>query len=73
MATNSLPDTAMGTGNDDGRPGERLGGGPLDDQEHALLDKLRHDDRKPVVTKAEEDTRAMWEAVEDDSVVLGED
>jgi hypothetical protein len=63
----------MGTGNDDGRPGERLGGGTLDDQEHALLDELRHDEREPVVTKAEEDSRAMWEAVDNDSVVLGED
>jgi hypothetical protein len=68
-----LPDTALATGNDDGEPGEQLGGGTLDPEEQAVLDDLRRGGGQEVVTEAEEDTRAMQDAVEDDSVVRGED
>ena len=64
-----LPDTAMATGNDDGEPGEQLGG-PLDEQEQAMLAGLTapHDD-PVVVHDAVEDSPAYARAVEDDSVV----
>ena len=67
------PDTALATGNDDGRPGEPLGAGTLDPEERAVLADLQNPDGEDVVTEAEEDTQAMQAAVEDDSVVRGED
>jgi hypothetical protein len=67
-----LPDTALATGNDDGSPGEPLGG-PLDPEERAVLDDLRRSGGEDVVTDAEEDSQAMVDAVEDDSVVRRED
>jgi hypothetical protein len=69
----SPPDTALATGNDDGRPGDRLGDGTLDPDEQAVLDHLRHGGGNRVVTTATEDSRAMEDAVENDSIVLGED
>jgi hypothetical protein len=68
-----LPDTALATGNDDGSPGEPLGDGSLDPEERAVLDDLRHGDGEDVVTDAEEDSQAMVDAVEDDTVARGED
>jgi hypothetical protein len=63
----STPDTAMATGNDDATPGE-LRRGPLDPEERAVLADLRSGGEQ-VVTEAEEDSSAMAEAVENDSVV----
>jgi hypothetical protein len=63
----------MATGNDDGRPGEQPRGGPLDPDEQALLDGLRHNGGEQVVTAAAEDSAAMADAVDDDSVVRGTD
>jgi hypothetical protein len=71
--SDGLPDTALATGNDDGLPGDRLGDGTLDPDERALLDHLRHGGGGRVVTTAAEDSRAMEDAVENDSIVLGED
>jgi hypothetical protein len=68
-----VPDTALATGNDDGEPGAPLGAGTLDPEERAVLADLRRDDGDDVVTEAEEDSRAMEAAVEDDSVVRGAD
>jgi hypothetical protein len=68
-----VPDTALATGNDDGSPGERLDARPLDPEERAVLDELRRGGGEDVVTEAEEDSQAMIDAVENDSVVRGED
>jgi hypothetical protein len=38
-----------------------------------VLDRLRHGGGGRVVTAAAEDSRAMEDAVENDSIVLGED
>jgi hypothetical protein len=67
------PDTGMATGNDEGRPGEVLGDGTLDAEEHAVLDELRRGGGDVVVTDAEEDSAAVERAVEDDAPVRGED
>jgi hypothetical protein len=67
------PDTALATGNDDGAPGEPLGRGTLDPEERAALAELRNPSGPDVVTEAEEDTQAVQDAVEDDSVVRQED
>jgi hypothetical protein len=72
-ASGPVPETALATGNDDGSPGERLGDGTLDPEERAVLDDLRQGRGEDVVTDAEEDSQAMQDAVEDDSVVRGED
>lgn len=64
-----LPDTAMATGNDDGTPGDRLGDGTLDPEERAVLQHLRDDSGEDVVGEAEEDSPAVEQAVEADSVV----
>jgi hypothetical protein len=68
-----VPDTAMATGNDEGEPGDRFRGSPLDPEEEAMLDELRHDSGDPVVTEAEEDSPAMAQAVDNDSVVPDSD
>ena len=68
-----LPDTAMATGNDDGTPGEQLGDGTLDPEEQAVLEHLQHGGGDVVVSDAVEDSQAMEDAVDDDSVVRGED
>jgi len=68
-----VPDTALATGNDDGDPGEPLGAGTLDPEERAVLADLRRDSGDDVVIDAAEDSPAMEAAVEDDSVVRGED
>lgn len=67
-----LPDTAMATGNDDGTPGDRLGDGTLDPEERAVLQHLRDDSGEDVVGEAEEDSPAVEQAVEADSVVREE-
>jgi hypothetical protein len=64
-----VPDTAMATGSEDGTPGEPLGTEPLDPEEQAVLDDLRQGGGETVVTEAEEDSPAMTEAVEDESVI----
>ena len=66
------PDTAMATGSES-EPGDRLGDGTLDPQERAVLDDLRHGGGDVAVTEAEEDSQAMADAVEDDTVVRDED
>jgi hypothetical protein len=65
-------DTAMDTGSDVGEPGERADGGPLTDDEDALLRRLSQDDRAPVVTDAPEDSPAAARAVADDSPLPGD-
>jgi hypothetical protein len=67
-----VPDTAMATGNDEGRPGELLGEGTLDPEEQAVLDDLRHGDGEDVVTQAQEDSPAMERAVENDTPLPGD-
>ena len=68
-----VPDTGMATGNDDAEAGERFRGRPLDAEERAVLADLRSGSGEQVVTEAEEDSPAMTEAVENDSVVRGSD
>jgi hypothetical protein len=68
-----VPDTAMATGSDDGNPGEPLGAGTLDAEEQAVLDDLRRGGGEPVVTLADEDSRAWADAVEDGCIVRGLD
>jgi hypothetical protein len=68
-----VPDTGMATGNDDPEPGERFRGRPLDAEERAVLADLRSGDGDQVVTEAAEDSPAMTEAVENDSVVRDPD
>jgi hypothetical protein len=67
-----VPDTGMATGNDDAEPGERFRDRPLDAEERAVLADLRSGGEQ-VVTEAEEDSPAMTEAVENDSVVRDPD
>ena len=66
-------DSAMDTGSDVGEPGDRPDGGPLTDDERALLDRLVHDERPHVVTDAPEDSPAAARAVADDTVLPDED
>jgi hypothetical protein len=65
----TVMDSAMDTGSDAGEPGERPDGGPLTDDERALLDRLAGDDRTPVVTGAPEDSPAAARAAADDTVL----
>ena len=60
-------DSAMDTGSDVGEPGDRSDAGPLSTDERALLDRLAHGDRDPVVTDAPEDSPEAARAVADDS------
>jgi hypothetical protein len=67
-----VPDTAMATGNDEGRPGELLGESTLGPEEQAVLDDLRHGGGDDVVNQAQEDSPAMERAVENDVPLPGD-
>ncbi|MCO1653939.1 hypothetical protein [Pseudonocardia humida] len=60
-----LPDTAMATGNDY-EPG--IPPGPLDPEERAVLDELRHADGPDVVAVADEDLPEYADAVSDETI-----
>jgi hypothetical protein len=65
-------ETAMGTQSEAGAPGEHLPPLPLTADEQTLADRLRAEvstDRSDDADPAVEDSPAMVEAVEDDSVV----
>jgi hypothetical protein len=65
----------MATGEDAGAPGDHLATPPLDDEEQAMLDRLRADASTDTATgngsadPAVEDGPAAVEAAEDDSVL----
>ena len=69
VGDSSVLDSAMDTGSDVGEPGDRPDGGPLTDDERALLDRLTHDESAVVVTDAPEDSPAAARAVADDTVL----
>jgi hypothetical protein len=62
----TLPDTAMATGNDQGEPGERSTGGPLDAEDRQLLEALEHPVDAPAEPAAE-DAPEVASAVADDA------
>ena len=67
---NDAVETAMGTGSDEGAPGEHRPGPPLTPGESDLLDRLREQPAgKPL--EAVEDSTAMTAAAEDDAVLPG--
>jgi hypothetical protein len=66
-------ESAMDTGSEVGGPGDRPVEPPLTDDEHALLDRLVHDDRDVVVTDAPEDSPEAARAVADDTVLPEQD
>ncbi|MGY1745118.1 hypothetical protein [Blastococcus sp. SYSU D00695] len=61
MTEPDLPDSAMASGSDAGRPGDRLGLGDLAPDEQALLDALRRD-----VSSERPDAEAELRAAEDE-------
>jgi hypothetical protein len=68
----TVMESAMDTGSDAGEPGDRSDGGPLTDDERALLDRLveeANDRSTVVVTDAPEDSPAAAAAVADDTVL----
>ena len=67
-----VPDSAMGTGSDDGEPGGRLDQGPLRDDERALLERLADGGGEDVVTAADEDSPAAARAADAGTVLPGE-
>ena len=66
-----LPDSGMATGNDEGQPGDRRDGGPLDDAERRLLAALEGDDGTSA-QPAVEDGPAVAAAVADDAPLPAE-
>jgi hypothetical protein len=65
-ADDTTPDTAMATGNDEGEPGERPAGGPLDPDERRLLEELEAPADSPA-RPAVEDSPEAAAAADDDA------
>ena len=62
-------ESAMDTGSEEGEPGDRPAEEPLTADERALLDRLVHDDRPPLITDAPEDSPEAARAVAEDTVL----
>jgi hypothetical protein len=59
-----IPDTAMGTGNDEGEPGERHSG-PLSVEERQLLERLETPDDSPAAPAVEDSPEVAAAAADD--------